>query len=57
MVGGFAAQTSDDLETLDLLLRRKDLFPEEVEVGAVVAVVVALSTGPELAALGLGRSW
>lgn len=39
------------------LLRRKDLFPEEAEGGVVVAVVVAPSTGPGLAALGLGRSW
>lgn len=56
MVVGFAAQTRDDLGTLDLL-RRKDLCPEEVEEGGVEVVGVALSTGPGLAALGLGRSW
>lgn len=39
------------------LLWKKDLFPEEVEEGVVVVVAVALSTGPGLAALGLGRSW
>lgn len=36
---------------------RKDLCPEEEEEGAVVEVAGALSTGPGLAALGLGRSW
>lgn len=54
--GGFAARTRDDLGTSDLL-RRKDLCPEEVEEGGVEVVGVALSTGPGLAASGLGRSW
>lgn len=39
------------------LLRRRDLCPEEVEEGVEEVVGVALSTGPGLAALGLGRSW
>lgn len=56
MVGGSAAQTNDGLETSDLR-GRKDLCPEEEEEGAVVEVAGALSTGPGLAALGLGRSW
>lgn len=56
VAGGCAAQTRDDLGTSDLL-RRKDLCPEEVEEGVVEVVGVALSTGPGLAALGLGRNW